>query len=470
MCICDHNSIEAPPFPMPTVIDPRRIEALSAAERARFAERNPASRRLAETAGRHMPGGVPLHWMGDWGTPFPLAVARAAGAELVDADGHVLADFCLGDTGAMFGHSPAPVVAALTGALADGMTTMMPSPDAGAVGAGLAGLFGLPFWQVTQTASDANRAVIRWARGITGRPKILVFEGCYHGQVDDVFVARDGAGRTVNRPGLVGEVRRIFETTVCVPFNDMAAVDAALSGGDVALILTEPALTNTAMVLPEAGFLGAMLTAARRAGTLVALDETHTISTARGGYARAHGLEPDFLVVGKPIAGGLPAAVFGFTAAVAEGMRAVDAARGDGYSGIGTTLSGNRLQLAAMRATLDAVMTEAAYGHMLALSAALAAGLTAAIDDRGLPWSVTRLGARAEIVHSPRPLRDGAEAAARIDHALERAIHLFLLNRDVLVTPFHNMTLVSPATRPEHVDRLVAGFGAALDALLSPSA
>jgi glutamate-1-semialdehyde 2,1-aminomutase len=440
------------------------VSRLIAAERDRFVARNPRSQILSQTAGAHFPGGVPLHWMNDWGTPFPLSVASASGAEVIDADGHRLADFCLGDTGAMFGHSPEPVAAALREAATRGLTTMMPSEDTAAVGAGLAALFDLPFWQVTQTASDANRAVIRWARAITGRPKIAVFEGCYHGQVDDVFVTRRD-GRTVNRPGLLGQVTDISATTLSLPFNDIAALQEALASGDVALVLTEPALTNTAMVLPSPGYLDALVTVCRRAGTLLCLDETHTISTARGGYAKAHGLKPDFLVAGKPIAGGLPAAVFGFTAAVEAGMREANARRPAGYSGIGTTLSGNMLQLAAMRATIEEVMTDAAYEHMLALATDLAGGLAGAIRRHGLPWSVTQLGARAEIVHSPTPLRDGAEAAASVDHALEGAIHLFLLNRDVLVTPFHNMTLVSPATTPAHVARLVAAFDEALSAL-----
>lgn len=452
MTICDHILND-------------RVARVAEAERATFVARNPKSAALAESAGRHMPGGVPLHWMKDFGTPFPLVVDRAEGAELVDADGHRMADFCLGDTGAMFGHAPAPVVAAIRAAVGDGLTAMMPSPDVTRVGEGLAALFGLPFWQVTQTASDANRAVIRWARAITKRPRLLVFAGCYHGQVDDVFVARDEDGRTVNRPGLLGQVVDLSATTVCVPFNDLAAVERELARGDVALVLTEPALTNTAMVLPAPGFLAGVEAACRAAGTLFCLDETHTISTARGGYTRAHGFAPDFFVVGKPIAGGLPAAVFGFTAAVEAAMHRVDAERPHGYSGVGTTLSGNRLQLAAMRACIEEVMTADAYAHMLALSAVLADGLAAAIARNRLPWSVTRLGARAEIVHSPTPLLDGAHAARTVDHDLEGVIHLFLLNRDVLVTPFHNMTLVSPATTRAQVDRLVAAFDQALDAL-----
>jgi glutamate-1-semialdehyde 2,1-aminomutase len=400
--------------------------------------------------------------MRDWGTPFPLTVTSARGAEVTDADGHVMADFCLGDTGAMFGHAPEAIVAAIREAVGHGLTAMMPSTDTAAVGTLLAATFALPHWQVTQTASDANRAVIRWARAITGRPKVMVFRGCYHGQVDDAFVTLDDAGRTVVRPGLLGQVTDLARTSLCVEFNDLAAAEAALAAGDVALVLTEPALTNTAMVLPKPGYLEGLAAACRRAGTLLCIDETHTISTAHGGYARAHGLSPDFLVIGKPIAGGLPAAVFGFTGAVEADMRRVEADKPPGYSGIGTTLSGNILQLAAMRATLSHVMTPAAYEPMLALSAVLADGLAEAIDRRGLPWSVTRLGARAEIVHVPGPLRDGAHAAATIDHDVEGAIHLFLLNRDVVLTPFHNMTLVCPATTADQVSRLVAVFDDAL--------
>lgn len=433
-------------------------------ERALFTRRNPTSEALGRRAGEHFPGGVPLHWMRDWGTPFPLVVKEALGAELTDVDGNRYADFCLGDTGAMFGHAPQPVVDAIRNAVGHGLTAMLPSADVAEVGGLLAEMFSLPFWQTAQTASDANRAVIRWARGLTKRKKVLVCEGCYHGQVDDAFVTiRDG--KTAIRPGLVGQVVDLTETSVCVPFNDIDAVEAALTSGEVALVLTEPALTNTAMVLPKPGFLEALAECCRRHGTLLALDETHTISTARGGYARAHGLKPDFLILGKPVAGGLPAAVYGFTEEVRAGMDRVDAERPGGYSGIGTTLSGNMLALAAMRATLEHVMTEANYALMLALAETLKDGLTAAIDGHDLPWSVAHVGARAEIVFSPEPLIDGRDAARSVDHKLERAIHLFLLNRGVIVAPFHNMTLVSPATRAEHVASLANTFSAALDVL-----
>ncbi|HMM14752.1 MAG TPA: aspartate aminotransferase family protein [Parvibaculum sp.] len=442
----------------------QRAEAMSAAERAEFAARHPVSRRLAEEAGKHFPGGVPLHWMLDWETPFPLFVREARGSTVIDVDGHSYADFCLGDTGAMFGHSPAPVAKAIAEQAARGLTAMLPSDLTAEVGRLLSARFGLAFWQVTATASDANRAVVRWARAITGRRKVLVFDGCYHGQVEDAFVKLEG-GVTRVKPSLLGQVQDIAATSVAAPFNDLDAVERLLSAGDIALVLTEPALTNTAMVLPKPGFIEGLLAAARRHGALVCLDETHTISTGPGGFTRAHDLDPDFFVLGKPVAGGLPAAVFGFTARVEAEMQRVLGTKAPGYSGIGTTLSGNMLALAAMRACLAEVMTADAYAHMTRLAERIAEGLRGEVARRRLPWTVTQIGARAELVFSARPLENGAEAAAAIDHAVERAIHLFLLNRNVLVTPFHNMTLVAPTTSEADVERLVSGFGEALSVL-----
>lgn len=442
----------------------QRAEAMSAAERAEFAARHPVSRRLAEEAGKHFPGGVPLHWMLDWETPFPLFVREAQGSTVIDVDGHSYADFCLGDTGAMFGHSPAPVAKAIAEQAARGLTAMLPSDLTAEVGRLLSARFGLAFWQVTATASDANRAVVRWARAITGRRKVLVFDGCYHGQVEDAFVKLEG-GVTKVKPSLLGQVQDIAATSVAAPFNDLDAVERLLAAGDIALVLTEPALTNTAMVLPKPGFIEGLLAAARRHGALVCLDETHTISTGPGGFTRAHDLEPDFFVLGKPVAGGLPAAVFGFTARVEAEMQRVLGTKAPGYSGIGTTLSGNMLALAAMRACLAEVMTADAYAHMTRLAERIADGLRGELARRRLPWTVTQIGARAELVFSARPLENGAEAAAAIDHAVERAIHLFLLNRNVLVTPFHNMTLVAPTTSEADVERLVSGFGEALSVL-----
>ena len=446
----------------------QRAEALIASERVRFAELHPRSQQMAAQAGVHFPGGVPLHWMLDWETPFPLFVQEAQGSTVTDIDGLAYADFCLGDTGAMFGHSPAPVAKAIAEQAANGLTAMLPSALTARVGDLLSERFGLAYWQVTATASDANRAVIRWARALTGRRRILVFDGCYHGQVEDAFVKLEGEA-TKMKTGLLGQVTDIAGTSIAAPFNDLEAVEAILAKEDVALVLTEPALTNTAMVLPKEGFIEGLLAAARRHGTLVCIDETHTISTGPGGFTRARGIAPDFFVLGKPVAGGLPAAVFGFTGEVAAGMNRVLETKTPGYSGIGTTLSGNMLALAAMRACLEEVMTPENYAHMTSLAEKLASGLRAEVARRCLPWTVSQIGARAELVFSPRPLENGAEAAAAIDHTVERAIHLFLLNRNVLVTPFHNMTLVAPSTTEADVENLVARFGEALSVLCGES-
>ena len=442
----------------------QRAEVLVVSERERFAALHPRSRQMATEAGKHFPGGVPLHWMLDWETPFPLFVQSASGSTVTDIDGHAYADFCLGDTGAMFGHSPAPVAKAIAEQAANGLTAMLPSALTARVGQLLSDRFGLPFWQVTATASDANRAVVRWARALTGRRKVLVFDGCYHGQVEDAFVKLDGTV-TKMKSSLLGQVVDIAENSIAVPFNDLAAAEAVLATEDIALVLTEPALTNTAMVLAKEGYIEGLIDAARRHGTLVCIDETHTISTGPGGFTRARGIAPDFFVLGKPVAGGLPAAVFGFTEKVEADMRRVLETKEPGYSGIGTTLSGNMLVLAAMRACLEEVMTPENYAHMTALAEKLASGLRGEVSRHGLPWTVTQIGARAELVFSSRPLENGAEAAAAIDHTVERAIHLFLLNRNVLVTPFHNMTLVAPTTTQADVERLVSRFGEALSAL-----
>ncbi|MDE2629294.1 MAG: aminotransferase class III-fold pyridoxal phosphate-dependent enzyme, partial [Burkholderiales bacterium] len=384
-----------PDSPARTGIDAARAQALLQHERAEFIARNPRSRALAERAARHLMFGVPLHWMNDWGTPFALQVAQASGAQLVDVDGHTLADFCLGDTGAMFGHSPAPVARVLVRHAGHGLTAMLPGEDAAVVGELLAERFGLPFWQFATTATDANRFVLRWLRAASGRRKLIVFNGCYHGTVDDVFVDLVD-GRPAQRDSLLGQVHDLTAHTVVVEFNDLAALEAALAGGDVACVLAEPAMTNIGMVLPEPGYWEAAQTLIRRHGAALVLDETHTISCGPGGYTRLHGLQPDAVVLGKPVGGGVPCAVYGFSAEWAE--RAVRAKRAapPGHSGIGTTLSGNLLAMAAMRATLSVLMTPPVYAPMLAQATELADGLRAVIARRRLPWCVTQLGARTE--------------------------------------------------------------------------
>ena len=435
-----------------------RIEMLRAEEAAAFRRARPKSEAATSKGIEGYLDGVPMHWMNDWPTPFPILVKQARGASITDIDGNRLHDFCFGDTGSMFGHSPPPVARAIRRQAGRGLTYMLPSEDALAVGRLLPELFGLPKWQIATTATDANRFALRVARAVTGRPKILVFNGCYHGAVDETMVSLKG-GRAVNRPGLAGEFRDLTQGTKVVEFNDLPALENALADRDVACVITEPVLTNCCMVTPETGFHEGLRVLTRKHGTLLLIDETHTISTGLGGYTRVHGLEPDLFVLGKPVAGGVPASVWGMSADLAERFAAFENTREPGFSGMGTTLSANPLQFAAMRATLEEVMTAPNYAHMERLAAHLENGLAAVVNRHDLPWHVARVGARVEFICAPGPLKNGSQADAAHAPALEAAIHVALVNRGVLIAPFHNMMLVSPVTTARQIDRLVAAFG-----------
>ncbi|MGB4811273.1 MAG: aspartate aminotransferase family protein [Methylophilaceae bacterium] len=426
-------------------------------ERARFLTLHPNSAKLAKGTSQHFLYGVPMHWMNDWGSPTPLFVSHAQGAHFWCADDIDYTDFCLGDTGAMFGHSPHAVAQAITAQANQGFTTMLPSTLAPAVGKALENFFGLAFWQLATTATDANRFVLRWARAVTNRQKLLVFDGCYHGTVDDTMVDVVG-DKTENRASLLGQVYDLGLHTVALPFNDLNVVEQALASGEFAALLTEPALTNCGMVLPKAGFIENLRKLCTKYDTLLILDETHTISTAHGGWAKANNITPDFIVVGKPIAGGLPAAAYGFSAAMAARMQTAKDAAPAGHSGIGTTLSGNMMTLAAIHATLTEVATKAAYEHMLALAKHLEDALFNAINAFTLPWQISRMGARLELQFCETAPKNAAQARAAQNETLENAIHLYLLNRGVLLTPFHNMMLICPSTTRADVTKLVTNF------------
>lgn len=456
---------------MAAMIRSESLRALHARETRRYRERHARSAALAAASAPHWLYGLPLHWMRDWPLPHPLFVERAQGAELVCADGHRHADFCLADTAAMYGHAPPAVVRALSAQAARGLGAMLPGEALAEVGALLSRVFGLPRWQLALSASDANRFALRWARAVTGRARVLVFDGCYHGTVDDTLVDlrvdAHGRGRTVARASLLGQVHDPAASTVAVPFNDLAAVERALSGGDIACVLTEPALTNCGLVPPAPGFIQAVQALAREHGSLLVLDETHTLSTGAGGWARVNGLVPDMLVVGKAVAGGVPCAVYGFGEALAQRMEAARAAAPAGHSGIGTTLAGNLLGLAALRAMLQEVMTADAHERMSRGAARLQAGLEAAIGAAGLPWTVTRLGARLELQFSAATPRNAGEARAAFDEPLAAALQLAWLNRGVLVTPFHDMLLVSPQTTDADIDAVPAALRAVLGELMA---
>ena len=430
-----------------------------------YVQRNPKSQALSAEASKHWLRGVPMHWMVDWGSPFPLFIEVARGVSLLDADGHSHVDFCLGDTGAMFGHSPKPIAECLAREGARGLTTMLPSPDAAEVGELLGRRFGLPFWQVTATASDANRAVIRWCRAITGRNKILVFNHCYHGCVDDTFVTADG-GKVRMVDGLVGEPRDLTAFTKVVEFNDVPTLEAALREGDVACVLAEPVMTNVGMVLPDEGFLEKLRALTKATGTLLIFDETHTLTSGPGGYARSVNIAPDALVFGKPIAGGIPAALYGFSHEVAGRIQAYLAKRGAGRSGIGTTLSGSRIQMALIKTVLEEFLTDKVFEASITLAQRLERGVADVIIKHSLPWHVTRVGARVEFMCVPKPPKNGFEASQAIHKPIDEAVHRYLLNRGVVITPFHNMMLVCPSTNEAHVNQLLETLEACIAELL----
>lgn len=451
-------------------------------ETQRFIAMHPKSATHADALKEHWLFGAPFHWMNDWAAPTAIIAEDGEGAVLTDIDDNTYDDFCLGDTPGMFGHGRPEIARAVAEQARRGATFMLPTEEAANVGALLAERFGLPLWQTTLSASDANRALIRWARAVTGKPVIVVFDGCYHGMVEDCFVELRH-GRTRPDAGLIGQVFDMTRTTRAVQFNDVGALEAALSQGDVAAILAEPAMTNCGMILPEEKFWKRAQTHAKTAGALLILDETHTLSTSPGGATKAWGLAPDALVIGKAIAGGFPAAVWGVSAELGEKIQSwtagaspaaarasapvsprsttttagEDAGGPRGRSGIGTTLAGNAMGIAAIGATLREVATPEAYATMLGGAEALVAALNGVIAKHKLPWCVVRVGARAEIIFAPTPPTNAAAMRPALAQAeLNHALHLYLINRGILIAPFHMMMLVSPLTTRDQIDRLAA--------------
>jgi glutamate-1-semialdehyde 2,1-aminomutase len=450
-------------------LDRTRLASLLDAEQAAYTGNHPRSRDLFGEAG-NLFGRVPMTWMNMWTGGFPLYLDRATGNRVTDVDGHTYIDFALGDTGAMAGHSPAPTVAAVQRRMGElgGITTMLPTEDAQWVGAELTRRFGVPLWSFTLSATDANRWAIRLARLATGRPKVLVFAYCYHGSVDEAFALPGPEGKTESRPGNVAPPVDLDLTTRAVTWNDLDAVEKALAHGDVAAILTEPALTNIGIVPPEPGFMEGLRELATKYGALLMIDETHTFSTGWGGATRAWGLQPDIFVIGKSIGGGIPSGAYGITEEVARAVtRHTDAGEADivDVGGVGGTLAGNALSTAAMRATLGEVLTEDAFAHMTELATAFTAGVQATLDELDVPWSINQLGARAEYRFA-RPAPTTAEAsAAAADEELDAYMHLAMVNRGILMTPFHNMALMCPETSREDVDRHTAVFREVVGAL-----
>ncbi|MGC2769844.1 MAG: aspartate aminotransferase family protein [Candidatus Acidiferrum sp.] len=447
-------------------IDRARLESLLERQEKLFVAEHPRSAALYKRAENSLIGGVPMSWMKKWAGAFPVFVAHAKGARFTCVDGHEYVDLCLGDTGAMTGHSPEVVVETVAKRARDGITLMLPTEDALFLGEDLKKRFGLPYWQFTLTATDANRFSIRIAREITQRSKILVFHYCYHGTVDESFAGLHD-GLVVARRGNIGPPVNPAETTRVVEFNDLNALEAALKHHDVACILAEPAMTNVGIILPDDGYWKAARELARRYGALLIADETHTICAGPGGCTAEWKLESDMLVFGKAIGSGIPGAAYGCTEEVAQRIAARIHLEDCDVGGIGGTLAGNALSLAAMRATLEHVLTAKNFEKMVALAVRFNEGVSSAIGAFELPWNVQRLGCRAEYTFCQKPPRNGAESAAAADFGLERFLHLYALNRGVLLTPFHNMALMCPETTREDIDRHTKVFGEAVVELTS---
>ncbi len=448
------------------IIERSRLQSLMQREQKKFVDERPKSKALFERARKSLLAGVPMNWMVKWAGAFPPFVREAQGAHFFDVDGHRYTDFCLGDTGAMTGHSPFATVKAAEEQMRRGITLMLPGEDAIFVAEELQKRFNLPYWQFALTATDANRFSIRLCRQITRRPKILVYNWCYHGTVDETFIHLAANGTAGPRPGNIGPPVNPTITTTVVEFNDIPALEQALAAGDVACVLAEPAMTNVGIVHPQPGYHKTLRELTRKYETLLIIDETHTICAGPGGYTRAENLQPDVIVFGKAIGAGIPGAAYGFSQELADRIVARQELENCDVGGIGGTLAGNALSLAAMRATLTKVLTKEAFDRMIPMAERWTSGVAKAIADADLPWHVTRLGCRAEYMFGPEPTT-GTQAHDAMDFELERFMHLYAMNRGILLTPFHNMALMCPQTEADDVDKHTKVFREALTELLA---
>lgn len=447
-------------------IDSLRLSAAMEREEADFVARHPKSQQLAQEAKEGLLSGVPMPWMARWPGAFPLFVDKAQGSSFVCADGHSYVDFCLGDTGAMTGHSVEALSTAVGTQLKRGLTTMLPTADAQWVANNLSERFGLPKWQFAMTATDANRFVLRFARHLTKRPKIVVHDWCYHGTVDETLVVLDADGRTVSRPGAIGPQVDPGLTTVAVPFNDLYAMEEALASGDIACVLMEPALTNIGIVLPKDGYVQGVRELTRKYDALLIIDETHTICAGPGGCTREWSIDPDFVVIGKTIGGGIPVAAYGMSAKIARRLEALMVGHDLDVSGVGGTLTGSALAMSAMKATLSSSLLENDFEQTIGLAKSWAEGVKSVCTEFDLDWHVQQLGCRAEYWFCPPPA-NGAQAAASVNPELEAYLHLAALNRGILLTPFHNMALFSVFHKIDDVDKHTGVFRDCIAAIAS---
>ncbi len=444
-----------------------QVRSLLEEETARFVEERPRSKALFEEAKGSLVGGVPMSWMRIWTGGFPVFVESAEGVHITDVDGHRYLDLCLGDTGGLCGHAHPQIVEAISAQMRHrGTTTMLPTEDSIWVGQELQRRFGLPFWQVLMTATDANRMALKVARAFTGRQLVLAFNGTYHGSVDETLVV-DFFGELINIPGMMGPIVQDPKVmTRVVEFNDVEALERALAPGDIACVITEPVMTNLGIIHPEPGFHEALRSLTRKHGTLLLIDETHTMCAGPRGVTGEMGLEPDMFVAGKFIAGGYPAAVLGVSSEISDFLAARPAWHN--FFGFGGTLSGNATAVAGIRAALEHAINDENFERMVLLGKRMQDGLEKVISDAGLAWYVSRIGCRVEFRFLPEPPRNGAEAAfTEVDYnavdivnegltgPLDALVHVWCANRGILLTPVHEMALVGPATTADEVDHYV---------------
>ena len=445
--------------------DRARLENLFREETNHYIQTHQGSRANHEKASGPMLKGVPMIWMSKWPGPFPIYVDSAKGSSFTDVDGNNYTDFCLGDTGAMCGHAPDATVKAVQEQIAKGSTYMLPTKDSIAAANLLSERFGMPKWQFTLSATDANRHILRYARHVTGRPKVAVHDYCYHGTVDETFAVMDDAGNTVPRPDNIGKPVDLDATTVVIPFNDLEAAEKAFASGEVAAMLMEPALTNIGIVLPEPGYLAGMQELCKKYDVIWIVDETHTISASPGGMTRTENLKPDAVVLGKTIGGGVPVGAFGMTDELANRIAKSTNLESIDVGGVGGTLAGNALSMAAVRATLEEVLTPEAFERMEKLAIKWTANIQSVIDEYDLPWQVSRIGCRGEYSFRPTAPANGREAHDADDFELQQYLQLHAINRGILMTPFHNMALMSPASTEADVEKHHAHFREAVEAL-----
>jgi len=450
------------------MIDRKHLANLHAKEQAEFLARNPKSKAAYDSAD-NLFGRVPMTWMNKKAGGFPIYFDRAQGNRIWDIDGHEYIDFALGDTGAMAGHSHPVVTEAVVNRVKElgGITTMLPTEDAQWVAKNLTERFGMAKWSFSLTATDANRWAIRLVRAITGKPKVLFNAYCYHGSVDEALIVVGPDGEGMSRPGNVGSPVDVTETSRVAEFNDLEGLERQLKHGDVAAVLMEPALTNIGIVLPEPGYLEGVRALTKKYDTLLIIDETHTFSAGWGGMTMRDGLEPDVFVIGKAIAGGIPTGTYGLSADFAKRvLERTDLDLVD-MGGVGGTLAGNPLSVAAMRATLENVLTKEAFDHMIDLATYFTDGVNALFEKYDLPWSINQLGARAEYRFAkPYPIT-GTAAYESADAELEDFLHLYLANRGILLTPFHNMALMCPTTTKADIDKHQEVFEVAIRELVN---